>query len=288
MQLDVESLRALLKVLDTGTMTAAGAELGLTQSAVSWKVKRLEAKVGRPLLARSGHSLRPTKDGEELVEYARTLVAVHDEAVARLSSSELTGQVRIGANEEISAARLADLLSRFDRLHPRARIEFWVLQSMTLAQMIDDGELDVAVFQVSAAQLRNADEILWDDELSWAGPAAGLTIGPGDPVPLVSYGADCCYRPLARSALDAAKVPRHHAFSGTSTSSVEAAIASGLGVGVVSRKRLGGDIVEWDPPVDLGALPNMHQIVRHGPGERSPIVDALVAELVSELAQDRQ
>jgi DNA-binding transcriptional LysR family regulator len=287
MQLDTESLRTLITVLEAGTMTAAARELELTQSAVSWKIKRLEEKVGRPLLVRSGHSLGLTKDGDELAEYARGIVRLHDEAVARLSSSELTGQVRIGANEEISAAGLADLLGRFDRLHPRARIEFWSLQSATLARMLDGADLDVAVFQVSPADLRPDDEVLWDDDLAWAGPVAGIALEPGEPVPLVSYGSDCCYRPLARAALDHAGVLRHHAFSGTSTSSVEAAIASGLGIGVVSRRRLGDDIVEWEPPVPLAPLPPMHQIVRHAVGARSAIVDALVAELVAELAVDR-
>ena len=48
MQLDVESLRTFAAVLDQGTMTAAGESLGMSQSAVSWKIKRLEERVGRP------------------------------------------------------------------------------------------------------------------------------------------------------------------------------------------------------------------------------------------------
>jgi DNA-binding transcriptional LysR family regulator len=51
MQLDVESMRAYLAVLDWGSMTRAAEQLGLTQSAVSWKIKRLEGRVGRPLRA---------------------------------------------------------------------------------------------------------------------------------------------------------------------------------------------------------------------------------------------
>lgn len=285
MHLDVESLRTFATVLSAGGMTAASKELDLSQSAVSWKIKRLEERVGRPLLVRQGRSVRPTKDGEGLLEYALAMVALHDEAVVRLSSSDLTGEVRIGANEEISAARLADLLGRFDRLHPRARIEFWVLQSLTLARMLDEGRLDVAVFQVRPDGLRRGDEVLWDDELAWAVTAHDLTLEAGDPVPLVSYGNDCCYRPLAWDALDAAGLTRRHAFSGSSTSSVEAAISAGLGVGVISRRRLSGDIVEWEPPVPLEPLPAMRQIVRHAEGPREPIVDALVAELVSELAR---
>ena len=49
-QLDVESLRTSLAVLDQGSRTRAARTLHLTQSAVSWRIKRLEERVGRPLL----------------------------------------------------------------------------------------------------------------------------------------------------------------------------------------------------------------------------------------------
>ena len=99
MQLDTESLRTFATVLDTGGMTSAAQQLNLSQSAVSWKIKRLEERVGRDLLVRDGRSLRPSRDGQELLVYARAIIDLHDEAVARLSSSELTGRLRLGATD---------------------------------------------------------------------------------------------------------------------------------------------------------------------------------------------
>ena len=282
MNLDVPSLRTFLTVLDVGGMTRAAEVLGLSQSAVSWKMKRLEERVGRPLLVRDGHTLRPSQDGELLVEHARAIVAMHDEAVARLSSSELTGQVRIGANEEISATQLVDLLGRFDRIHPLARVEYHVEQSNVLAAMLSKGSLDVAVLQVTESEVRESDRPLWDDHLAWA-VSAHQAIADG-PIPLVSYGAECCYLPLATSALEAAGKRSWHAFSGQSRASVEAAIAAGLGVGVVSRRQLSEEIVEWVPDFDLAPLPTMCQIVRHRKEPIPPIADALVAELILELS----
>ena len=81
MHLDVESLRTFAMVLETGGMTRAAEKLDLSQSAVSWKIKRLEERVGRDLLIREGRSLRPSRDGEELLGYARTIIDAHDEAV---------------------------------------------------------------------------------------------------------------------------------------------------------------------------------------------------------------
>lgn len=282
MNLDVPSLRTFLTVLDVGGMTRAAEVLGLSQSAVSWKIKRLEERVGRPLLVRDGHTLRPSQDGELLLDHARSIVAMHDEAVARLSSSDLTGQVRIGANEEISATQLVELLGRFDRIHPLARVDYRVEQSNVLAAMLAKGTLDVAVLQVAEHEVRSSDRVLWNDELAWA--VSAQQPPPGDPIALVSYGSECCYVPLATAGLETAGRRYRHAFSGQSRASVEAAIAAGLGVGVVSRRQLSDDIVEWDPGFELPPLPEMCQIVRHRKEPIPPIADALVAELLVELS----
>jgi DNA-binding transcriptional LysR family regulator len=282
-QLDVPSLRTFIAVLDHGGMTRAAEALDLSQSAVSWKMKRLEERVGRPLLIREGHTLRPSQDGEELLEHARTIVALHDEAVARLTSSELTGRVRIGANDEISAGQLTDLLSRFDRVHPRARIEFHVEQSTMLARMLAKGDLDVAVFQVVEHDVRPTDRVLWRDELCWA--ASSQSPVSVDPVPLVTYGLECCYAPLAIADLDAVGRSHRLAFSGQSSASVEAAVTAGLGVAVLSRRQLSDDIVEWSPDFELPPLPEMCQVVRHTREPIPPIADALVSELVAEVTR---
>lgn len=283
MQLDIPSLRTFIAVLEHGGMTRAAEALDLSQSAVSWKIKRLEERVGRPLIIRDGHTIRPSQDGEELLDHARSIVSLHDEAVARLSSSELTGRVRIGANDEISASQLTELLSRFDRVHPLARIEFHVEQSTVLARMLNKGDLDVAVFQVVESEVRPTDRILWDDVLCW-GVSAHQPVSEKT-TPLVTYGADCCYAPLAVALLNDAQLPYRLAFSGQSSASVEAAVTAGLGVAVLSRRQLSEDIVEWTPPFDLPPLPKMCQVVRHIREPIPPIADALVSELVAEVTQ---
>ena len=129
MQLDVESLRAFITVLDLGGMTAAANELGISQSAVSWRIKRLEERVGRDLLMRDGRRFSPSRDGRELLEYARTLVATHDAAVTRLSATGLEGSVRLGSTEEASALCTGAVCGRFSRIHPNVNLEFHVDRS---------------------------------------------------------------------------------------------------------------------------------------------------------------
>ena len=69
----------------------------------------------------------------------------------------------------------------------------------------------------------------------------------------------------------------------SSTVGVRAAIEAGLGVGVLSSKYLGGDVITSPRAASLGALPEVHQIARVAPGPQSPIIEALLSSVLDEL-----
>ncbi len=283
LQLDVESLRTYLAVLDTGGMTRAAERLNVTQSAVSWKIKRLEERVGRPLLIRDGHTVRPTRDGRALLDDARAIVRLHDGAVWRLRSPELTGKIKLGSNEEIDATHIASLLGRFKRSHPNATIEFVIDHTERLARLVDKGKIDVALMQVTDEQLRNDDTLLWTDDLHWA-TSSEWAYDEGA-VPLITFGDLCFYRKLSEPILDAAGIEHTNAFSGSATRGVLAAIQAGLGVGVLSSWYLNDDIVEWPRGASLPSLPRVHQIARTVPGETAAAAAALVGVIAEQLVE---
>jgi len=283
LHLDVESLRAYLTVLDTGGMTRAAERLDLTQSAVSWKIKRLEQRVGRPLLIRDGHTVRPTRDGRALLDDARTIVELHDGAVWRLRSPELSGKITLGSNEEIDAIDIAALLGRFKRSHPNATIEFVIDHTERLATWVDTGTIDVALMQVTDKQLRPDDTVLWTDDLHWV-TSAEWTYDEGL-VPLVTFGDLCFYRTLSEPILEAAGIDFTNAFSGSATRGVLAAIEAGLGVGVLSSWYLGDEIIEWPRGTALPPLPRVHQVARTVPGETGDAAHALVGVIAEQLIE---
>lgn len=284
MQLDVESLRTFITVLDLGGMTKAAEALGVSQSAVSWKIKRLEEKVGRDLLIREGRSLRTSRDGRELLAYARTIVGTHDEAVARLESSELTGKVKLGTTEEISAARMCDVLARFNRIHSAVEVEFVVDVSHRLDEMLNDGELDVAVLQILPDECRHSDTILWRDRLIWVS-APDWTYDTGT-VPLISFGDRGFYRRLAQDVLHNAGIKTTIAFSGPSISSVLGAAEAGLGVAVLAESSFVGELVRWPRADGLPELPVSYHVARSSRGESSRVATELIADIVSELGDE--
>jgi DNA-binding transcriptional LysR family regulator len=279
-QLDVESLRTFVAVLDRGGMTRAAEFLGMSQSAVSWKIKRLEQRVGRPLLIRDGHTLRPTRDGRILVEEARAIVEAHDRVVYRLQSPDFTGTVKVGSNEEVGAARMAGILGRFKQLHPAATIEFVVNQSRLLTPLLQRGKIDLAVIQVTDEDLRPDDVVLWTDDLCWI-THPDLPFEDGV-VPLITYGQNGFYRPVSEPTLERHRIRYRYTVTAPTSATVRAAVAAGLGVAIIGRRFLDDDIVEWARSADFEPLPHAHQIVRSVPGEAPAIAGALVDAIVQE------
>lgn len=281
MQLDIESLRVLLTVLDAGGMTRAAERLHMGQSAVSRKVSRLEERVGQSLLIRDGHTLRPTRAGRALLPDAREMIEIHDRAAARLSSSELEGSVTVSSNGEIEIEQVAALLGAFRRRHPSTDVEFSLDSSGALVDRVESGDLDVALFQVDDERLRPTDIILWSEQLLFMSSASDRFVD--SPVPFLDFGEHCYYNEFTHARFDEAGIEYKTVFSASTSSSVRAAVEAGFGVAALSERYLGGDVIPWTPPVPVEPLPRVHQIIRTVPGETADVVDALVETIRSGL-----
>jgi molybdate transport repressor ModE-like protein len=79
--LDIDSMRALTAIAESGGITRAAKRLNLSQSAVSHKMKRLERKLNRSLFARADGKLNLSADGEKLLDYAQRLVKFFTRAI---------------------------------------------------------------------------------------------------------------------------------------------------------------------------------------------------------------
>ena len=283
MQLDVESLRAFITVLDLGGMTAAADELDVSQSAVSWKIKRLEERVGRELLVRDGRRLSPSRDGRELLEYARTIVATHDAAVTRLSATGLEGSVKLGSTEEASALCTGAVCGRFSRIHPNVDLDFHVDRSSRLASMVAANELDVAVLQLRAHDVRARDTVLWHDTLMWVS-SPDWTYDEGT-VPLITFGEDGFYRPIAEAALRDADIPHRVAFSGPRTAGVLSAVSAGIGVALLSSRSVSGDVIQWPRGDTVEHGQPVVNVARAARGAASEVAAELLADIRAELGE---
>lgn len=281
-RLDIDSLRAFRAIVESGSFTGAASRLYLTQSAVSWKIKRLEERLGHTLLVRKGRGIELTEMGEELLVHARRILDAHDEAVASLELSELSGTVRLGCNDEPELAGIAQVIRNFRVRHPNVRVHTRIGLSSVVNSWLRAGELDLAIIQVIADEVEDHDVILRVDELAWFADA-DLVLPDDGKVPLITFGPKCFYRPIAERRLRDAGLEYSVALECESSRGVAAAVQAGLGVAVLNTRHPDAppEIRRWEDVVLPADLPEVALVARRSGRSRDPAVRGLHSELVA-------
>lgn len=141
---NLDDLRVLLATADTGSLTAAGRRCGLSTAAVSAAMKRLETTLGVRLFDRTTRSLRPTAEGELMVDHARRALDLVAEGQARVRGDRgaLEGPIHITASSTMSQRLLAGWLGEFAAQHPLLEIDLQVSDSWL--DLVKDG-VDLAL-----------------------------------------------------------------------------------------------------------------------------------------------
>lgn len=231
--LDLELLRSFVSVVDAGGFTRAGERVHRTQSTVSQQIKRLEEDVGRPLLIRSGKDVTPTEAGERLLTYARRLLSLAEEARDVLSRPGSEGAIRIGITEDFAAYRLTKLLATFARSHPTLRLDVRSGQSLFLYRDLERGDLDLALIKRAASERGGI--AVWPERVHWVTSKSHPRDTTTGSVPLIGFGSGCLYRAHAIHALERAGRNWHMAYTSSSLAGIQAAVAAGLGLSILSE-----------------------------------------------------
>src|ERR1700752_4492425 len=142
--LDVDQLRTFIAIVETGSFTRAADTVHKTQSAVSMQMKRLEERLARPIFTRDGRASKLTDDGERLLDFARRIVKLNVETIAAFSD-ELTGRVRLGVPDDYADRYLPEIMGRFSRAHPSVELSVVCEPSVSLIELVDSNELDLAI-----------------------------------------------------------------------------------------------------------------------------------------------
>ncbi len=229
--LDLDLLRSFVSVVEAGGFTRAGERVHRTQSTVSQQIKRLEDDVGRPLLNRIGKQVTLTEDGERLLSYARRILALAEEARDVLGRPEAEGAVRLGIPEDFAAYRLTKLLAGFARSRPGLRLDVRADQSIYLRRDLERGDLDLALLKRDAGEKGGI--AVWPERVHWVTSKTD----PVDPqlksVPLIFFPSGCLYRTRAIHAIETTGRAWHMAYSSSSLSGIQAAVAAGLGLSIL-------------------------------------------------------
>lgn len=226
--IDMDVLRTFVTGVDFGSFARAADRLGRSPSAISLQLRKLEEQTGQTLFQKHGRRLALTEAGEIMIGYARRILDLNDEARYVLSGlSAMEGWVRIGLPQDFAETWLPGLLGRFNRAHPKVRIEARVDRGSALADGVENGSLDLALTWGDMG--RASAQIIERRPIVWIGPE-GFVRNPEQPLPLIAFDAPCAFRSTAVAALDRKEIPWRHAFSSPSLAGLWAAVTAGLGV----------------------------------------------------------
>jgi len=140
----ISDLRVFVRVLDRGSFSSAAKDLGLTPSAVSKLISRLEDRMGVRLIERSTRRLALTPEGETFLARARRIVADIEEAEAEVAHARGAprGILRVNSGTAFGLHQLAPALADFLARYPDIDLELSITDR--LVDLIEE-QADIAV-----------------------------------------------------------------------------------------------------------------------------------------------
>lgn len=141
----ITELRTFIAVTRHGTFAAAGERLGLTQSAVSSQIKRLEESLGFALFDRTRRAATLNAAGATTLARAEELLALFAKLGDLPDQGSDGGLLRIGAIASVQSSLLPRALVPLRRKYPTLRLSLVPGVSMHLMDQLDAGEIDMAI-----------------------------------------------------------------------------------------------------------------------------------------------
>ncbi|MDH5394524.1 MAG: LysR family transcriptional regulator [Gammaproteobacteria bacterium] len=149
-----ELVRSFLAVTQSGSLSAAARQLGVSQPTLSRDIHALESNTGLNLFKRTTQGLELTSEGSKLVEAATQMSAAADLFQRQASglSHELQGDVRISANEIVGIYLLPPAIAAFSKQHPAVHVDI-VISNQVTSLSKRDADIALRMFRPSQPDL---------------------------------------------------------------------------------------------------------------------------------------
>jgi DNA-binding transcriptional LysR family regulator len=152
--MDLRQLEILQAIAETGSFTACGRKLHVSQSAVSRQILLLEEELGEPLFLRVGRRVRMTPAAEALVQLGQRVFRDIGETVAGITdrSGDLRGTLRLSGGMTVCLYVFPSLLKRLRRVHPRLDVRLMVATANRSVEEIRGGHVDAGLLTLPVDQ----------------------------------------------------------------------------------------------------------------------------------------
>jgi DNA-binding transcriptional LysR family regulator len=193
------------------------------------QIKRLEEVLGCDVLDRSARKVGLTAEGEQLLGYARKMLALNDEAFHRLTTDVHEGEIVLGVPHDIVYPAIPQVLRRFAKEYPKMKVTLLSSFTRVLKAQFARGECDVIL--TTEVGVDPEGETIAELPLVWVGAPQGAA-WKSRPLRL-AYEHNCIFRQGVQAALDRAGIPWEMAVESDSTRTVEASVSADLAVHTV-------------------------------------------------------
>ena len=165
MDLKIDDLRTFIEINKAGTFTKAAKLLGLSQSALSQKVARLEESIHSNVFIRNPRSLELTASGEKLLVYAKQMTLMQEDFLSTFDQydKEISGVIRVAGFSSVMRSLIIPSFKKIIVDHPRISIEFSTHEMNELEVVLSSSRADIIITDYYP-QKANTDELKLGDE----------------------------------------------------------------------------------------------------------------------------
>jgi DNA-binding transcriptional LysR family regulator len=246
--MELQQLRALLFVAESGSVTEAARRLMLTQPAVTRQIRTLEEELGGALFDRTTKPITPTPLGKAALAHARRILQLAEDLRALVNSNAgiPQGELRLGVVHSLARQVIPPIVHEVRQHYPGVQLRLTSSWSSALKREVEDGLLDAAIVLTSPNP-----HIPAGLEAICLAPepvtlVASTKSALKDTVPLedlrgcewVLSREGCGYRGLLKRTLEAAGIPFIVVVEVLDIDLQLQLIAEGIGAGIIAARAL--------------------------------------------------
>jgi DNA-binding transcriptional LysR family regulator len=298
--MDLRRLEVFAKVAELGSFSRAADALFLTQPTISEHVRALEVELGLSLLDRLGRGATPTPAGRVLLDYARRMLKLAEEARQAVDhfQGRMSGTLLLGGSTIPGEYVLPALIGQFKAKYPDIAINLRVGSSRQVSEWVDEGRVEIGVVGARPALRTLVARELMTDELVVVVPpghpfttrkSIGLADVRSEPLIVREPGSgsrEAVERALqeAGADLDTFRIAGEIG----STQAIKQAVRAGVGITIVSRRAVEDEcragLLHCVKVRDLKVARSFY-LITHRERTRSPLAEAFVDFVESQIAE---
>lgn len=144
--MELRNIKTFICAAEMESFTAAASMGGYAQSTVTQQMQALEREVGAELFIRTGRRVSLSSAGREFLGYARRMVALEEETIAKFHGTlEPEGLFHVGIIETIATSRHMEQIASFLQEYPKVRLHVHVDTAPRLRQALMQGNMDLVI-----------------------------------------------------------------------------------------------------------------------------------------------